>query len=120
METIESASSEYGVTPRKALTLKEAAALLGVSYATVYAHKVDMGFFRIGRQWRIWPEKLKTTTEYNSCRPARTEPKEKKCHSVSATARTSGTLTSARQVASELDNLLARPTKRRLRSITTG
>jgi excisionase family DNA binding protein len=112
--------NESDTSPRNALTLKEAAAMLNVSYATIYALRVDMGFFQIGKQWRIWPEKLKTVTEYNSSRPARTEPKEKKWHSVSATAQPPGTLTSARQVASELDNLLARPTKRRLKSITTG
>jgi excisionase family DNA binding protein len=104
----------------RALTLKEAAALLGVSYSTVYAHKVEMGFFQIGNQWRIWPEKLKLATEYNSNRPARTEPRSKKWQSEGATARTSGTLTSARQVETELDRLLERPTVRRLRSITTS
>jgi excisionase family DNA binding protein len=103
----------------KALTLKEAAALLGVSYSTVYAHKLELGFFPVGNQWRVWPDKLKFATEYNPNRPARTEPRSKKWQSESGKARTSGTLTSARQVASELDNLLAQPTGRRLRSITT-
>lgn len=104
----------------RALSLKEAAAMLGVSYSTVYAHKESMGFFQIGNQWRVWPEKLKTATEYNPNRPARTEPRSKKCQSEGAMARTSGTSTSARQVESELDNLLGRRTERRLRSITTG
>ena len=116
----ENTDFEIDTTPRKALTLKEAAALLGVSYATIYALKVDMGFFQIGKQWRIWPEKLTTVTEYNSSRPARTEPKVNTWHSVSAKALPPGTLISGRQVASELDNLLARPTRRRPRSITTG
>jgi excisionase family DNA binding protein len=104
----------------KALTLKEAAALLGVSYSTVYAHKLEMGFFQVGNQWRVWPDKLKFSTEYNSNRPARTEPRSKKWQSESVKARTSGTLTSAHQVDSELDRLLERPTARRLRSITTS
>jgi excisionase family DNA binding protein len=104
----------------KALSLKEAAALLGVSYSTVYTHKEEMGFFQIGNQWRIWPDKLKLATEYNSNRPARTEPRSKKWQSEGAKARKSGTLTSARQVESELDRLLERPTERRLRSITTS
>jgi excisionase family DNA binding protein len=103
----------------KALTLKEAAALLGVSYSTVYAHKKEMGFFQIGNQWRIWPDRLKLATEYNSDRPARTEPRSKQCQSESAKA-VSGTLTSARQTERELDRLLERPTERRLRSITTS
>jgi len=103
----------------KALSLKEAAALLGVSYSTVYAHKEKMGFFQVGNQWRVWPDRLKLATEYNSDRPARTEPRSKKCQSESAKARTSGTSISARQAASELDRVLERPTERRLRSITT-
>lgn len=103
----------------RALSLKEAAALLGVSYSTVYAHKEEMGFFQVGSQWRVWPDKLKSATEYNPDRPARTDQRSTKCHSVSVKARTSGTSTSARQAASELDNLLALPTGRRLKSITT-
>ncbi|WP_407946163.1 helix-turn-helix domain-containing protein [Paraburkholderia nemoris] len=104
----------------KALSLKEAAALLGVSYSTVYAHKEEMGFFQIGNQWRIWPGSLKSATEYNSNRPARTEQENTKCQSVSAKARTFGTSTSAHRVENELDRLLERPTERRLRSITTS
>lgn len=105
--------------PQKALTLKEAASLLGVSYATIYAHKVDMGFFQIGKQWRIWPEQLRAVTEYNKRRPARTESKEK-WPSQSAMSPTYGTLTSARQAAKELDKLLTRPTKRKHRNTMTG
>jgi excisionase family DNA binding protein len=103
----------------KALTLKEAAALLGVSYSTVYAHKESMGFFQIGNQWRIWPDKLKFATEYNPDRPARTEPRSKKWQSEGAKARTSGTSTSVSQAAAALEKRLARPTERKLRSITT-
>lgn len=103
----------------RALTLKEAAALLGVSYSTVYAHRLEMGFFQVGNQWRIWPDRLKVATEYNPNRPARTDPRSKKCQSENAKVRTSGTSISARQAANELDSLLVRPTERRLRSITT-
>lgn len=103
----------------KALSLKEAAALLGVSYSTVYTHKEEMGFFQIGNQWRIWPEKLKLATEYNSNRPARTEPRSKKWQSEGAKARISGTSTSVSQAAAALEKRLARPTERKLRSITT-
>lgn len=90
----------------KALTLKEAAALLGVSYSTVYAHKRDMGFFQVGNQWRIWPARLKGATEYNSDRPARTDERSEKCQSVSAKGRTSGTSISARQAADEFGKVL--------------
>ncbi|MFP3638146.1 helix-turn-helix domain-containing protein [Paraburkholderia sp. SIMBA_054] len=105
----------------RALSIKEAAQLLRVSYGTVYAHKEQLGFFRIGAAWRVWPDKLKERAgEYNQPRPAQTELEKHECPSESAMAPTSGTLTSARQAAAELDNLLARPTARRLRSITTG
>ncbi|MGQ7939157.1 helix-turn-helix domain-containing protein [Paraburkholderia sp. D1E] len=43
----------------KALTLKEVADLLGVSYSTVYAHKEKLGFFQVGNQWRVWPDMLR-------------------------------------------------------------
>ena len=46
-------------TMAKALTLKQAAELLSVSYSTVYEHKTEMGFFQIGNQWRVWPSTLK-------------------------------------------------------------
>ena len=104
----------------KALTLKEAAALLGVSYSTVYAHKLDMGFFQVGNQWRIWPERLKAPAEYNSDRPARTETRSEKCQSVSATGRTSGTSISARQAAAEFDKVLEQLKGRKRRSCTTS
>ncbi|WP_244129211.1 helix-turn-helix transcriptional regulator [Burkholderia gladioli] len=32
----------------RALTLREVATMLGVSYSTVYAHRVAMGFFQVG------------------------------------------------------------------------
>ncbi|MCO1343393.1 helix-turn-helix domain-containing protein [Burkholderia multivorans] len=43
----------------RALTLKEAAELLRVSYSTVYAHKESLGFFKVGGAWRVWPETLR-------------------------------------------------------------
>lgn len=43
----------------RALTLKMAADLLGVSYATVYSHREELGFFQIGSVWRVWPSILK-------------------------------------------------------------
>ena len=101
----------------KALTLKEAAALLGVSYSTVYAHKLDMGFFQVGNQWRIWPDRLRTPTEYNSERPARTEQRSEKCLSVSAKGRTSGTSISARQAAEEFGKVLEQVTGRKRSSL---
>jgi excisionase family DNA binding protein len=40
------------------LTLKEAAALLRVSYSTVYAHREELGFFQVGSIWRVWRSRL--------------------------------------------------------------
>jgi excisionase family DNA binding protein len=40
------------------LTLKEAAALLRVSYSTVYAHREKLGFFQVGSTWRVWRSRL--------------------------------------------------------------
>jgi excisionase family DNA binding protein len=45
-----------------ALSLKEAADLLNVSYSTVFAHKHEIGFFQIGNQWRAWPETFREMT----------------------------------------------------------
>ncbi|MFD1558293.1 helix-turn-helix domain-containing protein [Paraburkholderia silviterrae] len=104
----------------KALSLKEAAALLGVCYSTLYTHKEEMGFFKVGGQWRIWPDKLKGATEYNPDRPARTEPRSEKCQSVSAKAPTFGTLISARQAAAEFDKVLEQVTGRKRKNCTTS
>ncbi|MEK6357519.1 MAG: helix-turn-helix domain-containing protein [Burkholderia cenocepacia] len=104
----------------KALSLKEAAALLGVSYATAYANRRALGFFKVGGVWRIWPEKLKEQTSgYNADRPARTEDEEQRpCQSESAAAST--ILTSERQVEKEYAALVGLPTGRKRRSITTS
>jgi excisionase family DNA binding protein len=40
------------------LTLKEAAALLRVSYSTAYAHREELGFFQVGSIWRVWRSRL--------------------------------------------------------------
>ncbi len=42
-----------------ALGLQEAADLPNVSYSTVFANRRALGFFQVGRQWRIWPETLR-------------------------------------------------------------
>ncbi|WP_245641409.1 MerR family transcriptional regulator [Paraburkholderia bannensis] len=104
----------------KALTLKEAAALLGVSYSCLYAHRLEMGFFQVGASWRIWPDRLKNPTEYNPSRPARTEKRSEKCQSVGAKAPTSGTSISARQAAAEFDKLVEQLTGRKRKSCTTS
>ncbi|WP_091996157.1 helix-turn-helix domain-containing protein [Paraburkholderia lycopersici] len=53
-----------------ALGLRKVAELLGVSYTTVYVHKEKLGFFQVGNQWRVWPEKLKEMTSGSPPQPA--------------------------------------------------
>lgn len=103
----------------RALSIREAAQLLRVSYATVYAHKKQLGFFRVGAAWRVWPEKLNELAGgYNDTRPARTERESKSCLSESAAVSIS--LTSARQAERELDALLEPATARKRRNTTTS
>ncbi|WP_175656487.1 helix-turn-helix domain-containing protein [Burkholderia ambifaria] len=49
----------HAAAPARALGLQEAADLLNVSYSTVFANRQALGFFQVGRQWRIWPETLR-------------------------------------------------------------
>lgn len=51
-----------------ALTLKDAAALLGVNYSTVYEHRRDLGFFQIGNQWRVWSDASRRRLDSFRCR----------------------------------------------------
>lgn len=105
-----------------ALSLKDAAVLLGVSYAFIYARRRSLGFFKLGGVWRVWPEKLKSlASSYTTDRPARTDDEEHRlCPSENAMTQKSITLISANRTAAELDALLARPTGKRRRSITTS
>lgn len=111
--------SDIPVIGPRAMTLKEAAALLRVSYGTVYARREELGFFQIGSVWRIWPEKLMAATQdYNKRRPARTETEEKVC--LSESAGVSMSLTSAPQAAKDFADRVARRTARQHRNTTTS
>lgn len=112
--------SDTFLTTEKALSLKEAAELLGVSYSNVYAHRRSLGFFKVGGVWRIWPRQLENLpSSYNAGGPARTEDKEHRlCQSESVAASTGSTCD--RQVEREYAALVGLPTGRKLRSITTG
>lgn len=107
------------MTIEKALSLKEAAAALGVSYSFLYPRRRDLGFFKIGGVWRVWPDELKKRAAgYNADRPARTDDEEHRlCPSESATASTISTCD--RQVEKEYAALVGLPTGRKQRSITT-
>ncbi|WP_124645628.1 helix-turn-helix domain-containing protein [Burkholderia ubonensis] len=53
----------HAASTAPALGLQEAADLLNVSYSTVFANRRALGFFQVGRQWRIWPETLREKLE---------------------------------------------------------
>ncbi|WP_175872695.1 helix-turn-helix domain-containing protein [Burkholderia sp. BCC0397] len=57
-----------------ALGLQEAADLLNVSYSTVFANRRALGFFQVGRQWRIWPETLREEMERRTKKPSSKPP----------------------------------------------
>ena len=109
-------------TIASALGLREAAELLRVSYGTVYAHRLELGFFQVGSVWRVWPERLKECTEPKSDAQS-TEAVERDCgtraRERSGTAATFGTSLSARQAEIELDKLLAQTIPRRRKRVTT-
>jgi excisionase family DNA binding protein len=100
----------------KALTLKDAAELLGVSYSTVYAHKEDLGFFKIGNQWRVWPEILRERSLEG--RQEKVYPRIETGQAARRNRRPSGSRRSEQQSASkELDEILAQKPKVRLKKI---
>ena len=108
------------VIGERAITLREAAALLRVSYGTVYARREELGFFQIGSVWRIWPDDLKAAVreEYNKRRPARTEQEKEPCLSVSVGMSIGST--SELQAEREFAALVAQRTARQRRNTTTS
>ncbi|WP_244283869.1 hypothetical protein [Paraburkholderia caballeronis] len=105
----------------RALTLKEAAALLRVSYDTAWTNRVQWGFFKAGRVWRVWPNTLRERLQgYNPPLTGAGGKEKEACQSAGAKALTPGSSISARQAAAELDKLLAQPIERRRRSYTTS
>jgi len=92
------------IAGERAIGIREAAALLQVSYGTIYTHKIALGFFQIGSVWRVWPEKLRqTASDYNKCRPAQTEQEKQQCPSESTQGAVSTSSTSAPQAAKEIE-----------------
>lgn len=100
---------------RRALGLKEAADLLAVSYSTVYMHRKALGFFQIGNQWRIWPETLREMTERGAATESPTASKPTRSSAAAKPVSLDDLPYSVRAAAAakELDELLARPIKKR-------
>ncbi|MDU8925616.1 helix-turn-helix domain-containing protein [Pasteurellaceae bacterium LIM206] len=95
----------------KALTLKEVAELLNMSYAAVYNHRHQWGAFQMegSSAWRIYPSDLENARKKknNVFRLARLTPStgEKQCQSTNE--KTSIGWILPHQVEKELDDLLA-------------
>lgn len=95
----------------KALTLKEVAELLGLSYSTIFGHRHEIGFRLPGsRVWRVWPADLE------KLRP-REKPPSPVIDPLTSYAipvdRGSVRTAVARDFEKELDRLLAHQTKKR-------
>ncbi len=106
-----------------ALTLRQAAERLQLSYGTVYEMRHELGFRLPGsRVWRIWPSRLAELTQNrkNGPRLSLRVDGDSECQSAKIKNPVSTSLTSARRAAKELEALLARPTVKKPRSITTG
>ena len=109
----------------KALTLKEAAEKLGVSYHTIFSRRHKLGFRLPGsRIWRIWPSQL---AEYTRPRnnvfrlSLRADDRSNSSwQSENTRSRASGISTSLRQAEKELDALLELETKEKRKSCTTN
>jgi len=112
--------SDVTIIGERAITLREAADLLRVSYGTVYARREELGFFQIGSVWRIWPDDLKAAVreEYNKRRPARTEQEKPACLSVSAEMSIGST--SELQAEREFAALVAQQIAKQRRNTTTS
>src|SRR5690606_8367391 len=108
--------------PERALSLKEAAQRLGVSYQTIFARRHKIGFRLPGsRIWRVWPSQLAEITRpnYNGTRIAAVgDDRRTLCQSDNVKA--SGTSISMRRAEKELDTLLERLTKKPRRNTTTA
>jgi len=108
----------------KALTLKEAAELLGYSYGTIFQKRYELGFrLPDSREWRIWPSRLAELTrpKNNVIRlSTRVTGETDLCRSQNGPIRASGGLMSHRRVAKELDALLGQATAKKRKSSTTS
>ncbi len=97
------------VLPVRAIGLQEAADLLNLSYSTVFANRRALGFFQVGRLWRIWPETLREEMERRTKRPSvnpRIDPR-RPAERIPPLRATGSVLARQRAAARELDALLA-------------
>ena len=105
----------------KALTLKEAAEILDVSYFTLFRRRHQIAFQVPGtNRWRIWPSELAAATRAgnNLKRLSLRVDQEKSWRSAKIKSQGYGGLISPHPVAKELDALLAQKTKKKRKSTT--
>jgi hypothetical protein len=98
-----------------AIDLRQAAALLGVSYGTVYAHKEKLGFFQVGASWRIWPDRLREA-QSRTIEFAHVEVSKPSLHRPNDNAPRSpihDAPVSARKAAAELDKIISQIREKR-------
>lgn len=98
--------------PAAALSIQQAAALLNVSYATVFTHKRNLGFFQVGRVWRVTLEGLKAATSGPSEPQSTPVQRDKRPDGRVADPRSPYLSPSARQAAREFDELVKSRRKR--------
>jgi len=103
----------------RALSLKEAAEVLGVSYYTVYSKRFELAFRLPGsRIWRVWPSTLQNLRSGVNLDSLSVRGLEKSCQSISTRNRRIGTSDSQHQAAKELNDLLEHRIAKPLKSIT--
>ncbi len=110
------------IAGEKALTLREAANLLNVSYSTIFGYRRELGFqLRARGAWRIWPSRLAVFSEKNNnvTQLSLRIVGEVTCPSAKMKPQVSGKLISGSQASRELDALLAQRTDKQRKSITT-
>lgn len=110
------------MTEEIAISLREAAKRLGLSYQTVFARRKQIGF-RLpgGRAWRVWPSQLALLGQKsnNVTRLSLQVDGDSPCQSAEIKYPGFGRSTSARQASRELDALLAPQKKKPRRNTTT-
>src|SRR5690625_2966489 len=106
----------------KALTLKEVAEKMGLSYHTIFMKRHEIGFRLPGsRVWRVWPSTLEQLSKpRNNLIRLSLRGQEASCQSANIPSPKCGGSISARQAAKELDALLGQQTDKRRRNSTTG
>lgn len=107
---------------KAALSLKEAASYLGVSYTTIFKNRHHLGFrLPCTRKWIIPLSRLENLSNFvqnDDCNFKQVGIGENSCQSINETA--IGGFRSQRQAARELDNLLKQRIKGKRKSSMIG